>query len=248
MRSTVALILTALCSAAAAAQNTGRLFFDTAGNGGNQSAPHPGGLAMVNPALNGNGGRLYIYWQFGRPSGQGQNVLGLNYNITTDSGTIARALNYQPTIDVISQPRWQNVPGNPAPNPAINPGGNSARFTAVNINQFGLKNDAAAVALDQGYDDAASNSTILGYVDIVGGDGPVWITVDTLGIAIEGGSPADQIYMGFGDEPVPAGGSPGLRSRIPEANIPEPATLMLLVLGSAVLGRSRLAGRARHAR
>jgi hypothetical protein len=238
MKKLIATLFIGTLVATANAQLTGRLFFDTAGNGGNQSGAHPGGLALNNPVLNGPG-RLYIYWGFGVPSGQGQNVLGLNYNVTVDGGSISQAMNYQPTINVLLQPRWQNVPGNPAPNPAVNPGGNSARFTAVNINAFGLKNDAAAVALDQGYN-AASNSTILGYVDVESQNGSVWLTVDTLGIAIQGGSPNDRIYMGFGDNPVPAGGAPGTRTSIADATIvPEPASLMLLGLGALALRRRR---------
>lgn len=239
MKKLIATLFIGTLVASANAQLTGRLFFDLAGNGGAQSDPHPGGLALNNPVVN-QSGRLYIYWQFGVPSGQGQNVLGLNYNVTVDGGTITSAYNYQPTINVVSQPRWQNVPGNPAPNPSVNPGGGSQRFTAVNINAFGLKNDAAAVALDQGYDDG-SNSTILGYVDVESaGTADVWLTVDALGIAIMGGSPNDRIYMGFGDDPVPAGGAPGTRTSIADATIvPEPASLMLLGLGALALRRRR---------
>ncbi len=235
MKRFAVLTLAVLGTGGAAAQTTGRLFFDLAGNGGNQSAPHPGGLAMTNPTVSSGGTRLYLYWEFGRS--EGQNILTLNYNVTTDAGVITEALNYQPIIDIVSQPRWQNVPGNPAPNPAIDPGGNSARFTAHNINQFGLKNDAAARVLDQGYDDG-TNTTILGYVDV---DAPdftaVWITVDSLGI-----SPLDQIYLGFGDEPL-FPGIPDMRSRLPETFVPEPATLVLLALASLALVRPRSAVR-----
>ncbi len=242
MKKLIATLFIGSLVAAASAQNTGRLFFDTAGNGGNQSAPHPGGLALTNPQVNGSSARFYIYWQFGRAPGQGQNVLGLNYNVEVVGGALTAAYNYQPTIDVVSQPRWQNVPGNPAPNPSVNPGGASQAFTAVNINAFGLKNDAAAVALDQGYDDAASNSTILGYVD-VRRDAPradVYLTVHTLGIAIQGGTPNDDIYMGFGDNPVKAGGMPNTRTSIADASVvPEPASLMLLGLGALALRRRR---------
>jgi hypothetical protein len=54
-----------------------------------------------------------------------------------------------------------------------------------------------------------------------------------------GNQPADQIYLGFGDPPVPTM-PPGLRSQLPEATIvPEPAGLMLFFIGSAFLARRR---------
>jgi hypothetical protein len=196
---------------------------------------------LINPEVAPGGGRLYLYWQFGRPGpSPSQNVLGLNYNVTIDDGSITQAMNYQhPDIGGFLGPRWQPVMGNPAPNPAVNPGGNTQRFTAININAFGLRNDAAAVALDTQYD-TESNSTILGYVDVAApGFATVWITVDVLGIAIQGGGPLDEIYLGFGDDPVHAGAH-GMRSEIPEATIvPEPATLMLLACAGLVLRRRR---------
>jgi hypothetical protein len=246
MRSTITLLASLTVSTAAWAE-TGRLFFDLAGNGGDQNAPHPGGLALENPVLPPGGGRLYLYWQFGRPGPDPfQSVLGLNYNVTVDNGSISEAMNYNYSNSILG-PRWGNAPGNPAPNPPVNPGGSTQRFTAIGINVLGLKNDAVAFQLDEGYD-AQTNTTILGYVDVTSPSAAgVWLTVDTLGIAIQGGGPADDIYMGFGDAPVPAGGSPGRRSDLPEATIiPEPATLVLLIAGAAALARSRGAGRRSH--
>ncbi len=233
------LCLLGAVAAAPAAGETGRLFFDLAGNGGNQHGPHPGGLALENPVLPPGGGRLYIYWEFGRPSGAGQNVLGLNYRVTVDGGIVTEAMHYNPT-SLFSVPRWQPVPGNPAPNPAVNPNAPSQRFTAVNISAFGLRNDTAHIKNDPGYD-PQTNTTLLGYVDVAGpSTASVWITVDTLGIAIQGGSPSDDIYMGFGDGPVPAGGSPGRRTDLPEATIvPEPAALLLMLAGAAAWTRRR---------
>lgn len=219
-----------LAAAPAAGQCTGRLFFDLAGNGGVENAPHPGSLAMENPQLPPGGGRLYIYWEFGQTPPSPQHWLAVNHDVTIDGGLIEEAFNYQPIIPVFNQPRWQPVPGNPAPNPAIDPGGNTSRFTAVNINAFGLKNDAAAVHLDQGYD-ADSNTTILGYVDVIGDAGAaVWITVDELGVSIQGGCPDVAIYLGFGDGPVRRS---EFRSEMPEATIiPEPATAVILAVAA----------------
>jgi hypothetical protein len=240
MKKLIGTLIVSLLAATASAE-TGRLFFDALGNGGTNEGAHPGGLALGNPVLNAGGGRLYIYWQFGRPNGApGQNVLGLNYNVTVDGGALTGAMNFQnPAVGGFLPPRWQPVMGNPAPNPAVNPGGASQRFTAVNINAFGLKNDASAVALDTQYN-AASNSTILGYVDVESQGGEVYLTVDTLGIAIQGGSPQDEIFMGFGDAGVPAGGAPGRRTSIADATIvPEPASMLLLGLGALALRRRR---------
>lgn len=227
--------LTLLSASAPASAETGRLFFDLAGNGGDENAPHPGGLALENPALPPGGGRLYLYWEFGRPSGQGQNVLGLNFGVAVDGGVVTEAMNYNPTNASFGR-RWQHA----SPNPAANPNAPSQRFTTVNIGAFGLLNDLQHVQNDPGYD-PPTNSTILGYVDVAApSTGSVWITVDTLGIAIAGGSPRDDIYMGFGDGPVPAGGSPGRRTDVPEATIvPEPAALLLFATGAAALIRRR---------
>ncbi len=242
---TLAMALTACCLGTALAE-TGRLFFDVAGNGGNESAPHPGNLSMTNPDAGLRPARFYIYWEFGRPGGNdSQNVLGLNFNVEIDDGTLTEAFFYNADIPNLGR-RWQTAPGNPSPNPPVNPGGSMQRFTAISINSRGLKNDNAAIAFDQGYH-APSNTTILGYVDAerTGPYASLWFTVDRLGIAIQGGGPTDQIYMGFGDSPVPAGGSPGTRTSIADATlgIPEPATLLLVSLGAAVLaGRGRTTG------
>lgn len=240
MKRTIAVILAA-CLCGAASAETGRLFFDLAGNGGNESAPHPGNLSMTNPDAGLHPARFYIYWEFGRPGGTDyQNVLGLNFNVEIDGGALTEAYYYNADIQPIGR-RWNSVPGNPSPNPAVNPGGNAQRFTAIGISGVGLKNDNAAIALDQGYD-APSNTTILGYVDAVttGPNTSLWFTVDRLGIAIQGGGPTDSIYMGFFDDPVPAGGSPGTRTSIADAYMtPEPATLLLFAAGAAALTRRR---------
>lgn len=240
MRKLAETLLVGLLAVAANAE-TGRLLFDLAGNGGTNTGPHPGNLALTNPVLPPGGGRLYLYWQFG-PRGPDpyQDVLGLNYNVTVDGGTLSGAMNFQnPNLGWVGW-RWQHVPGNPSPNPATNPGGSTQRFTAININHFGLRNDASAVAFDTQYDQF-TNSTNLGYVDVASpGPAQIWLTVDRIGIAIQGGSRDDEIYMGFGDAPLLAGRNMGQRSEIPEAIIiPEPATAALLVAAMAAASTRR---------
>ena len=182
-----------------------RIFFDESGNAGSDDAPHPGSgtLSYGNPDLAPGGGRLYIYGEF---QADDQTVLSPNFDITIDGGTITGAWNYngfgQNSLD-FSSTRW-NVA---APNPLINPGGNSVSFTSANLIQMGLKNGVFADNFDGQHDNTRNfGDTLLGYIDVEApGAASVWLTVGEEGFALLGGGPDTPIFFGYGDASVPAG-------------------------------------------
>ena len=55
-------------------------------------------------------------------------------------------------------------------------------------------------------------TTLLGYVDVEGSDGSLWITIEPPAFLRLGGGGQEQIYFGYGDGPVP-------RNPIPEAAV-----------------------------
>jgi hypothetical protein len=225
-----ALFVAGLLVGSASAQGPGgRIYFDRAGNGGDETAAHPGATVKENPVLNG-GGRLYIYWEFG---GADQKVLSPNFNVEVDGGTINQAYYYNwQNVANLFGPRWNTA----APRPPVNNPGNVVEFKAGSIDKFAVKNDAVAQTFDTQYKHS-DGSTILGYVDVSsGGQATVWFRVGTLGIAIQGGNQETPIRFGFGDASVRAGSRD--RSSAADATIiPEPASLMLLGLGALALRR-----------
>jgi hypothetical protein len=200
-------VILAACLAAAASAESFRLFFDSAGNGGSNAGPHPGGLSYGNPATLPGGSRLYIYGQFlgNGPIGAGQVVERLNIDITTDDGIITGALNFSGPgqDDLTGDRRWDEA----APNPVVNPNQRTVSFTAYNVTHLGLENGSYHDLFDVQHDDRNGfGDTLLGYVDIEGsGNCGVWFSIGEGGIQIRGGGPNDEIFFGFGDDPVRAG-------------------------------------------
>ena len=82
-------------------------------------------------------------------------------------------------------------------------------------------------------------TTLLGFIDIEGTDGELFMTVESPVIARLGGSSQDPIFFGYGDASITAGAI-GIRTALPEASIiPAPGAIALLSLGGLVAMRRR---------
>ena len=225
-----------LASAANARDIPFRLFFDTSGNAGADTAPHPGEatLGFDNPVLPDSGGRLYLYAMFMQTETE---VYAASMDIVIDGGTITEAWNYNGEgQDIRGGPnsqRWKFAD----PNPLTHPNASVAEFRAANILRFGLMNDATHAMFDVQYDDSISEfgTTLLGYVDVVNDSGQmaeVRYRLGLPGFAFRGGGPDDELFFGFGDGPN--------KNPLPDATIiPEPATLIMMCLGSLLLSGHR---------
>jgi hypothetical protein len=226
----------ALAASSASAQVQLRLFFSTQGWESAQAAP---GLALgnTNPEVT-NSGRLYLWAQV--INGTSSTVWnGVGLNIDTDGDAQITALSLytpqweNPDGDLIN--RWTSAfPGNPAPPTAEI---NGINMTAVGINgEFGVRGAPRP--------DGFVNSTglggevLLGYIDVQGTDGTVWLEVGNAGISRRSGNVTnDRIFFGFGDDGL-AGNAFGSRSAVADARIvPEPASLLLLGLAGLALRR-----------
>lgn len=223
-----------LASAANARDVPFRLFFDTSGNAGADTTPHPGEatLGFDNPILPDGGGRLYLYAMFMQTE---TDVISPNMDIVIDGGTIIEAWNYNGDgQDIRGGPnsrRWDAA----EPNPLTHPNARVVEFSAANILRFGLMNDAEHAMFDVQYDDSISEfgTTLLGYVDVVNDPGQmaeVRYRVGVQGFAFEGGR--GELFFGFGDGPN--------ENPLADATVvPEPATAMMLMLAAATLLRFR---------
>ncbi len=236
-----------------------RIFLDEVGvpdRAARNDPPGPDPLSYTNPVVDGSGGaRLFIYGEFME---ENDLWLAINFDITPDGGN-TEILGGAVYIGDVR--RWTTRSGSGMNGPVFqfrsawigDPGppdgwpGGMWNWDEVEANRRTGTPDAAADVEDvqqyvRAWDSQGGGlgTTILGYVDVSGTSGALWMTVESPIFARLGATPDDFVHFGFGDDPVGTGDI-GVRIDLPEATIivPEPASLMLLGLGALALRRRR---------
>ncbi len=218
-----------------------RIFFDTEGVGEQEDRGTVDPLSYGNPEVDGTAGpvRLYIYGEF---LGENDLWLAINFDITPEGpdATIVGGSTYNHRT--LNGRRWSSRGG------TINPDG-AFEFRSAWIGNpgempLGMWNWPDADINDPKHYRRAWDSqggglgtTLLGYVDVEGADGSLWMTVEPPIFARLGATPDDFVHFGYGDASVGTGAI-GERTTIADATVvPEPAGLMLLGLGVLALRR-----------
>ena len=217
-----------------------RIFFDFEGVGEQEDRGAVDPLSYDNPVVNGTAGpvRLYIYGEF---LSENALWLALNFDITA----VGDAMLSNPTMynhRTEHGLRWSargsalNSPTNASFRSAWI--GNPSKAAGGIWNWPGAEiDDPRHFRRDWDSGPDADGTTLLGYVDVEGNDGSLWMTTESPGFFRLGGGSQDPVYFGYGDGPVPPGGG---RTAIAEATVvPEPAGLMLLGLAALVMRRRR---------
>jgi len=213
-----------------------RMFFAPEGVGPTDPL---GGISPTigNPVVNGSA-RLYIWAQIVGGTGSVQYISD-GFNVVADGGAAISAANVYNYTDVdFGVSRWQayntgNLTANKLDNVRLAcPPGNG---------YFGIR-DKSLFNVDAHYD-AATKSTLIGYVDVTGTAGRLFFQVGDLGIIRTGGS-WESVYFGTGDDGLglmgnskqkPTGSENGF---VADASfVPEPTSLLLIALGGLVLRR-----------
>ena len=204
-----------------------RLFFDEYGVTGND--PLAGSPGLVNPALAAGSHRLYVWGQV-LGSEPDQKYVSVGYNVvTTGDVTVdaAATWNYNNILT-----RWSVTNAGTVAGGALS----NVRLAANPTGFFGVGNTQGPGNFDLQHD-PATTSSVLGYVDVSGTNGEIFLQVGDITIIRTGGT-YDDVYLGFGDE------GDGItcdmvdaQSSIADAVIPEPASLLLLGLAGLAIRR-----------
>ncbi len=254
MRTLIAASVASLLLAATADAQV-RIFLDPAGVGENDDRGAVDPLSYGNPVVPRDiPTRLYIYGEF---LNENDLWLAINFDLTTDGDvTLSDPTRYIHRTG--NGPRWNggfirlNNPQNASFRSAWV--GNSAEFaggmwnwdeakaTARTGDPFNAADNSDNKHYRRGWDSQGSGlgTTLLGYVDVEGSQGNLWMTVESPIFARLGATPDDFVHFGYGDASVTTG-SIGVRTTIADATIgaPEPTSLMLLGLGGLALRRRR---------
>jgi hypothetical protein len=192
-------------------------------------------LAFENPVIP-SGGRLNIYAEFLREQQWWQ---WASFDVEIDRGRITRAHYFNDTRQITyawgTDERW-NVA---RPNPPSAPNAPRVEFLGAAINRFGLESGPAVRFADtlqyrRPEEDGGSvaGTTLLGFVDVELDPGfeqaEVFVTIGEGGFHAVNGTER-VVFLGFGDDPLPAN-QRHTRTPLPEAVvIPEPGTLLTLL-------------------
>ena len=198
--------------------------------------------------------RLYIYGEF---LNENDLWLAANFNITPEgpNKTIVGGSTYNHRTG--NGRRWTSRGGELNPDgawefrsawigdPSEFPGGmwnwDEAHATAQTGDPFNAADNSDDKHYVRAWDSQGGGlgTTLLGFIDVDGDNGSLWMTVESPIFARIGPGPDDQVNFGYGDASVGTG-EIGVRTDIAEAtSVPEPASLVLLGLGALALRRRR---------
>ena len=185
--------------------------------------------------------RLYLYGEF---LGENDLWLAINFDITADGdATLSNPTMYNHQTEegrrwtsrghTLNSPTNASFRGAWIGNPAESVGGVWNWYPHADIN------DPRHYRRAWDSQGGGLGTTLLGYVDVEGADGSLWMTVESPIFARLGPGPDDFVHFGYGDASVGTGAI-GERTTIAEATVvPEPAGLMLLGLGALAVRRRR---------
>ncbi len=245
-----AVVVCGLFTASASAQV--RIFLDPIGVGEQEIRFQESGYG--NPVAGPGPSRLFIYGEF---LGENDLWLALNFNITASGNDISIVGGSTYNHRTGNGFRWSVNGGTVSPAGAFEFRtawiGDPAAFPAAMWNwdeafataRTGDRFNAADLSDDKHYRRAFDSqggglgTTLLGFIDIEGTDGELFMTVESPVFARLGGTSQNAVFFGYGDAPVTAGAI-GVRTALPAASIiPAPGAIALFGLGGLVAMRRR---------